>query len=37
MFYGNFYHATATLDGTRILIRSNAPVQPGKTLFLKLK
>jgi ABC-type sugar transport system ATPase subunit len=36
-FYGNFFHATASLDGTRILIRSNAPVQPGKTLFLKFK
>jgi ABC-type sugar transport system ATPase subunit len=37
IFYGNFYHAAAKLDGTSILIRSNAPVQPGKTLFLKLK
>jgi iron(III) transport system ATP-binding protein len=37
IFYGNFYHATASLDGTSILIRIQAAVVPGKTLFLKLK
>jgi ABC-type sugar transport system ATPase subunit len=36
-FYGNCYHATASLDGLSILVRSHSVIKPGKTLFLRLK